>query len=137
MTYDELDKKIIEIKKKGLPYMVEQSKIAEVRGQYYDQESENQLREISVRFCKNIEALAKMHRSWPSVNHVEEFTGIKVPQGYNKFITHKPLLTNLRYVMVVSIYYNIPAEVLLFTDIEAHEKTIKEQYPFIFGKNTH
>jgi len=137
MTYDELEKQIIEIKKKGLPYIIQQSKIAELKGKFYDDESENQLRKISVQFSKNIETLGKMHKSWPSVNHVQEFTGITLPQGYHNFITNRTLLTNLRYVMVVSVYYNIPPEILLFTDIEANEQTIKNQYPFIFGKNSY
>jgi hypothetical protein len=135
MTYDELDKKIIEIKKKGYPYILQQSKISEVRGRYYTDELDKEVDRMTERVHENIMFLSKMHKSWPNANNVKEFVGIRVTTGYDKFINQRMKIVNFEYLIVVSIYYNIPVEILLFTDIQANEKSIKEQYPFVFGKN--
>jgi hypothetical protein len=136
MTVDDLERQILEIKKQGLPFIVEQSKISEIRGMFYDIYMEDELRSISLTFHRNIDLLGRIHKTLPSVNNVKEYVGATIPLGYEKFIKYRSLLTNMRYAAIVSMFYGVPMEILLFTDLSANEEITKTKYPFIFRKAT-
>jgi len=134
MTLDDLEKEIIAIKKKGLPHILEQSEVSKVRGAFYNDYIEEELRRVSLILHRNIELLVKLHKTWPSVNNIEEYVGMKIPQGYSKFISDRGVLYNIRFAIMISIYYGVPLEILLFTDLTANEELTKKKYPVIFGK---
>lgn len=135
MTYDELDEKIRAIKKKGLSTILEISQIAEIRSEFYKNRMQNDLDFISNRLHANVEVLSRIHKVKPTVNNFKEFMGLTIDSAYTNFLFKNGTMTYLPYALYISYFYGIPVEMLLFSDLELHEQTIKQKYPFVFKQN--
>jgi len=135
MTYEELDSKIIEIKKKGLSTILEISQIASLRSDFYRERMQQDLDFISDRFHSNVEVLSRIHKVKPTVNNFKEFMGLTIDSAFTNFIFKNGTMTYLPFALYVSYFYGIPLEMLLFSDLELHEQTIKQKYPFVFKQN--
>lgn len=135
MTYDDLDESIREIKKKGLSTILEISKIAEVRSSFYKEKIQDDIDFITDRFHKNVSVLSRIHKVKPTVNNFKEFMGISIGSEYTNFLFKEGTMTYLPYAIYISYFYGIPVEMLLFSDLELHEQTIKQKYPFVFKQN--
>lgn len=135
MTYDELDEKIRAIKKKGLSTILEISQIAEIRSEFYKNRMQNDLDFISNRLHANVEVLSRIHKVKPTVNNFKEFMGLTIDSAYTNFLFKNGTMTYLPYALYISYFYGIPLEMLLFSDLELHEQTIKQKYPFVFKQN--
>ena len=135
MTYDELDNKIIAVKKKGLSTILEISQIAELRSDFYKERMQSDLDFISDRFHANVEVLSRIHKVKPTVNNFKEFMGLTVDSAYTNFLFKNGTMTYLPFALYVSYFYGVPVEMLLFSDLELHEQTIKQKYPFVFQQN--
>ena len=135
MTYDQLDSKIIDIKKKGLSSILEISQIASIRSDFYREQMQQDLDFISTRFHSNVEVLSRIHKVKPTVNNFKEFMGLTIDSAFTNFIFKNGTMTYLPFALYVSYFYGIPVEMLLFSDLELHEQTIKQKYPFVFQQN--
>jgi len=132
MNLDQLDKEIRNIKKQGLPFILEQSHIADVRATFYDKEIVHQLDKTSERFHNNVALLSRLHRVVVHTAKIKEYMGMNIKMDFNEFIKFRGQVRSMRYVILVSLFYGIPAELLLFEDLTLHEERIKTNYPFIF-----
>lgn len=135
MTLDELEKKIIEIKKLGLSPILEISKISDVRKEYYTQKIRQNQDVIKNRFFKNIHFLVAKYNSSPTKRNIKEFMGIDVDESYSKFYDQKQDIYNTKYVLIMSLYYGIPAELLLFHDLEIYGEQLKNNYPALLKQS--
>lgn len=132
MTVDDLDKKIINIKKRGLSKLVEIQLIGEVKGQFYKERIKNTENSISAQFHKNIEFLSAKLKSFPSASNIKEFMGITPDQYYDSFIKNKSNIFSLSQVLLASQYYGLPIDLLLFHDLSLHVEHLRKEYPAIF-----
>ena len=132
MTLDELDKKIIEIKKKGLHKVIELEHIRKIRGEYYEKKTEKSLQALSSRFFKNIMFLSNKFKSFPSGNNIREFMGISPSSTYDAFVKNYSDFFSIKDVILVSEYYGVPVNLLLFDDIEIYGEQIWKEYPTLF-----
>lgn len=132
MTLDELDKKIINIKAKGLAKVVELQQIKEVRSQYYKERISNVENTLSTRLFKNINYLATKFKSFPSSNNIEEFMGVTLSPYYDVFIKNQGGVLPFKDIIAVSEYYGVPLNLLIFEDIEIYGEQIWKEYNTIF-----
>ena len=135
MTFDELDKKTIEIKKLGLSPILEISKISEVRKEYYTSKLKQNQKVIKDRFFKNIHFLVAKYKTSPVKSNIKEFMGIDVDDAYLKFYSDKQDVYNMKFVLIMSMFYGIPAELLLFHDLEAYGEQLKSNYAALFKQS--
>ena len=137
MTLDELDKKIIEIKQRGLNVLVENELIADLRSQYYTLLLERKISHISDQVRRNVLFLQRAHGQTISTNKIKEFMGMEVENSFNKIIYENNSLTSLKTAILISEFYGIPVEILLFQDLEANVETFRQLYPTLFrqGRN--
>lgn len=135
MSYDDLDKKIISIKKRGLSKMLELNLISQARGEYYGEKIDTMEKEISTRFFQNLEFLSRMHRSFPSSSNVKDFMGVAVDQYYASVMRSEERIFSIRHVLIVSQYYGIPIQLLLFNDLELYGERIRTEYPTFFKQS--
>lgn len=135
MTADELDKEIIAIKKQGLTPYVEKYKIAQTRQKYYLAKIEDDKQNLIALFKKNLNFLSQLYNIRYNKHQIDEFLAIKTEDYFQLFLDGKVQLFNLEYVLIASVFFGIPAELLLFTDLEANEQTIRKQYPLIFKQS--
>ena len=135
MSYDDLDKKIISIKKRGLSKMLELNLISQARGEYYGEKIDTMEKEISTRFFQNLEFLSRMHRSFPSSTSVKDFMGVAVDQYYASVMRSEERIFSIRHVLIVSQYYGIPIQLLLFNDLEIYGERIRTEYPTFFKQS--
>ena len=126
MTSDELDKKIIEIKKRGLNNFVENELIADLRKEYYEKTIEKKIHRLSDRFRANVLYLNRLHKENCSSNKINEF---------NKIIYEENRLYSLRQAIIVAEFFGLPVELLLFNDLEANGNTLKAEYPALFRQS--
>jgi hypothetical protein len=132
MNLDELDKEIRNIKKQGLPFILEQSHIADVRAMFYDKELNKQQNKITERFHNNVALLSRLHRVLVHTSKFKEYMGMNIKMDFNDFIKFRGPVRSMYYVILVALFYGVPAELLLFEDLTLHEERIKTNYPFIF-----
>lgn len=135
MTLDQLDKKIIEIKKKGLHKIVELEQIRKVRGEYFEKKTEKSLDTISTRFFKNIMFLSNKFKSFPSANNIKEFMGISPSVTYDAFVKNHSQFFSIKDAILVSEYYGVPVNLLLFDDIEIYGEQIWKEYNSVFKQS--
>lgn len=135
MTADELDKQIREIKKKGNHYIVEQSQISALRKEYYMTLQYKKLRSITATFYNNVQLLSKIHKVYPRSTSIKEYMGIEVDHSFDDMMKNQNSLYNIHHVILVSLFYGVPVELLLFQDLTINEERIKNEYPAIFKQN--
>lgn len=135
MTADELEKKIIAIKKRGLNIMVEQDLIAQLRAEYYSEKVHRKISNMSALFVKNLNYLAKMHRDMVTVNKIRLHMGVMLNHDEDNVFRGESNLYSLRVATIAAEYYGLPVDYLLFTDIEANEQTFLERYPALIQQN--
>jgi hypothetical protein len=132
MTLDELDKKIINIKSKGLAKIVELQQIREVRSEYYKERISSVENILSARLFKNINYLATKFKSFPSNNNIQEFMGITLSPYFDVFIKNQGGILPFKDMVVISEYYGVPLNLLIFEDIEIYGEQIWKEYNTIF-----
>ena len=135
MTYDELDKKIIDIKKKGLNIILEASMIAEIRESFYNVRIDEKMQEISNTFVKNVRYLETLHGQFPTYGKIREFMGVIAHPDHNDYIFGKKRVGSLRTFFLVGEFYGLPVELLLFNDLETHGDILKKTYPALFKQS--
>lgn len=135
MTIDELEKKIIEIKKRGLNIIVENELIATLRGDYYEKLIDRRMNSITELFRKNVRYLGVIHQQAIYSEVVKEHMGLNPEVNINKIIYGNYNVSNLKAAIIVAEFYGLPVEYLLFTDLEANAKTLKEQYPALYRQS--
>lgn len=135
MSFDELEEKIINIKKRGLNNFVENQIIADLRREYYEKALEKKMVSISNRFRSNIFFLNRIHKENLTVTKIKEFMGIEFDFSFNKILYENHNVYSLRFAIVASEFFGLPVELLLFTDLEANEHTIKKEYPALFRQS--
>lgn len=135
MNYDELDQQIRDVKKRGLSTILEISLIAEIRSDFYKNRMQSDLDFITERFHRNSEFLSRLHKVKPTQNNFKEFMGLTIDSAYTTFLFKHGTMTYLPFALYISYFYGIPVEMLLFSDLELHEQTIKQKYPFVFKQN--
>jgi len=132
MTLDQLDKKIIEIKKKGLPKVIELEHIRKVRGEYSKEKADKTFSTISQRFTKNIHFLSAKFKSFPSSKNIREFMGVSPSNSYDAFLKNSTEYFSFKDAILVSEYYGVPVNLLLFDDIELYGEQIWKEYRSLF-----
>jgi hypothetical protein len=137
MTFDDLERKIIEIRKRGLNIVVQTELIANVRGEYYEKLIAKKHSAINDLFRKNINYLASLHKQKVTSNLIQETMGIQPDLNLNKVIYGSFTINNIKTAIAVAEFYGLPVDLLLFNDLEANAQTLKELYPAIFrqGRN--
>lgn len=132
MSIDELERRIVEVKKRGLNIIVETELIATLRGDYYEKLISKKQRAITDLFKQNIFYLSSLHNQLATSNALLENMGVTVDKNFNKIIYSDYLLYSIRTAIVVSEFYGLPVEYLLFTDLKANAETLKTFYPALF-----
>lgn len=135
MTFDELDSQIIAIKKQGLTPYVERHKIAQVRQKYYIEKINNEKERCTLLFLKNIDFLNKLHKSRCNRYNVEENMGILPDDYFQPLIEGSTNLYNFEHILICAAFFGIPSELILFTDLQANEETIRKEYPALFQQS--
>lgn len=135
MTLDELERRIIELKKRGLNILVENELIAELRSQYYDTFIEKKLDSISNQLRRNVRFLGTLHNEFVSSNKIKEFMGIQIDANLSKILYGEYTLSSLRTAIVIAEFYGVPVDILLFQDLEANAETFKQLYPALFRQS--
>lgn len=136
MTRDELDVKIIQVKKRGLPQKVEETIIREVRQEFYDKYFYNKIKHITTRFSRNVLFLAKLHGTKFNIEQIYNTMGVTLNfKTFNDILYNRHVLDGLRTPLILAEYFGIPVELLLFQDLEANESALKEQYPALFKQS--
>ncbi len=131
MTVDEFEQERVNIKKKGLSPYVEEHMLAKLRHKYYSALVDKQEREISERFLANIRFLNRIHKSYITLDNLTDYMGVRTDSTLLHTFT-EGRLTNFKCILWVAAYFGMPSELLLYTDLQAHEGTIKAQYPALF-----
>lgn len=134
MTADELEQKIVDIQKRGLPKLLEFDLIGKARGEYYQEKIEESLDNIDQRFFENVNFLAKLHRSKATASNVKEYMGYQVDQYYSNCMQHNKL-GSMKQAVVIAKYYGIPLELLLFENLEIYGERIRKEYPSFFKQS--
>ena len=135
MNLDQLDKKIIEVKRRGLNILVENELIADLRNQYYTLLIERKINRISDQVRRNVNFLQRAHGETISSNKIKEFMGMETEYSFNKIIYENNSLTSLKTATLIAEFYGIPVEILLFQDLEANVETFRQLYPALFRQN--
>lgn len=135
MTADELEKKIISIKKRGLNIMVEQEMISQIRAEYYTDRFRTKSEELTNRFVRNLGLLSKIHRDMITANKVRLQMGLNITHEDEKVYRGEYRLNNIRLAMIAAEYYGVPLEILLFKDITTDEQLFRQQYPTLIRQN--
>lgn len=135
MTADELDRKIIEIKKRGLNNFVENELIADLRKEYYIENIDKKINRLTERFRANVLYLNRLHKENCSSNKIKEFMGLMMPNDFNKILYEHNNLYSLRQAIIVAEFFGLPVELLLFNDLEANGNTLKAEYPALFRQS--
>lgn len=131
MTIDEFEQERVEIKKQGLSPYVEDHKLAKLRHRYYAALIERQEDEISDRILKNIRFLCRIHKTKLNLEHFTDYMGLRM-DSYLRMCLLEGRIHNFQNILWVAAFFGIPSELLLYTDLEANEGTIKAQYPALF-----
>jgi hypothetical protein len=135
MNYDELDKKIIGIRKRGLNKILEDTLIADIRGEFYETGIVEKMDNISQRFKRNVKFLSRIHGSTCAASKIRENMGITTDKYFNDVVFFESRLQGLKTPLIVAEFYGLPVELLLFSDLEANEQRIKTEYPALFKQS--
>ena len=135
MTLDELDKKIIEVKRRGLNILVETELIADLRSQYYEKLVERKLENISAQLRRNVVFLGNAHKQTISSAKIKEFMGINLEFNIHKIVYGDAKISSLKLAIYIAEFYGVPVEILLFQDLEANAETFKQLYPSLFRQS--
>jgi hypothetical protein len=135
MNYDDLDKKIIGIRKRGLNKILEDTLTADIRKEFYENAIKEKINNISDLFKRNVLFLQRMHHSNCAASKIRTTMGLEMDRNYHDTVFGERPLYSLRVAIIVAEFYGIPTELLLFVDLEANEQTIKKQYPAIFKQS--
>ena len=135
MTLDELEQKIIEVKKKGLAKIIELKQIKDIRSVYYKERIQRAEDTISNRFYKNLLYLANRFKSFPSNSNIEEFMGMSFSPFYDNFIKNQAGMLPIKDMILISEYYGVPLNLLIFEDIEIYGEQIWKEYNTIFKQS--
>jgi hypothetical protein len=135
MTADDLDKRIISIKNKGLPKVVELQQLNELRSEYYSERIGNLENALSKRLFKNINYLATYFKSFPSNSNIQEFMGITLSPYFDIFIKTQGGIPPFKDIIAISEYYGVPVNLLIFDDIEIYGEQIWKKHNTIFKQS--
>ena len=135
MTAEELEAKIIAIKKRGLNILVEQDLIRDLRSTYFGIKINNRVQAITETFRRNVEFLSRLHKDQVTVNKVNRYMGVRLRPEEDAIIMENKSLYSLYVAIVVAEYYGLPVELLLFKDLSANETLFREQYPTLLKQN--
>lgn len=137
MTIDELENKIIEIKKKGLPKIVELNQLREVRSEFYKKKVKKAEEILSSRVLRNISFLSKTFKSYPTSSNIKEFMGVDVSIYYDSFMKNEKGILPFRDMYVIALYYGVPINLFMFEDLEVHGEQIWKEYNTVFKQSKH
>jgi hypothetical protein len=135
VTADELEAKIIAIKKRGLNIMVEQDLIRTLRAEYYKVKLNNKVREVSQTFRRNVGFLSRLCKDQATVNKINRYMGIALRPEDDYVLMEEKNLYSIYLAAAVAEYYGLPLDLLLFKDLSANEKLFREQYPALLKQN--
>jgi hypothetical protein len=135
MTLDELEEKIISIRKRGLNILLENELIALVRKDYYDIQIEKQIGHMSNRFRNNVLFLNSLHKENCSAQKIKEFMGVDIDVSVNKIFYGDRNIYSLKQAIIISEFFGLPVELLLFQDLSAIRETIQKEYPTLFRQS--
>lgn len=135
MTLDELDHRIIELKKRGLNILIENELIADLRSQYYNTFIDKKLDSITNQLRNNIRFLGGLHNEFVSSSKIKEFMGLQVDNNLNKILYGEYTLHSLKTAITIAEFYGVPVDILLFQDLEANAETFKQLYPALFRQS--
>lgn len=135
MTNDDLDKKIISIKKKGLPKVVELQQLKELRSEYYSGKINTLENSLGKRLFKNINYLATRFKSFPSNSNIQEFMGITLSPYFDVFIKNQKGIPPFKDIFAISEYYGVPVNLLIFDDIEIYGEQIWKEHNSVFKQS--
>lgn len=135
MTTDELEQKIIGIKKRGMNILVENELIAKVRKEYYDIQIDKKVQHISDRFRANVLFLNKIHKENCSAQKIKHFMGVDIDISINKVLYEQKSLYSLKHAYIISEFFGLPVELLLFQDLSANYETLSREYSNLFKRN--
>jgi hypothetical protein len=135
MTFDELESKTIGIKKRGLNILVENELIARVRKEYYDAQIEKQIQHLSNRFRQNVRFLNRIHGEACSAQKIKEFMGVEIDNSINKTLYEEKGIYSLKQAYIVAEFFGLPAELLLFNDLEVNYEHLSKEYSNLFKQN--
>lgn len=135
MTFDELESKIIGVKKRGLNILIENELIAKIRKEYYDVQIEKQVQHLSNRFRTNVRFLNRIHGEACSAQKIKEFMGVEIDLSINKIFYEDKSLYSLKQAYIVSEFFGLPVELLLFQDLELNYESLSKSYSNLFKQN--
>jgi len=135
VTLDELDHRIIELKKRGLNILIENELIADLRSQYYNTFIDKKLDSITNQLRNNIRFLGGLHNEFVSSSKIKEFMGLQVDNNLNKILYGEYTLHSLKTAITIAEFYGVPVDILLFQDLEANAETFKQLYPALFRQS--
>lgn len=135
MTFDELESKIISIKKRGVNILVENQLIAKVRQEYYEKQIDKKVQHISDRFRANILFLNKIHKENCSAQKIKHFMGIDIDISINKVLYEQKSLYSLKHAYIISEFFGLPVELLLFQDLEGNYEILSREYSNLFKQD--
>lgn len=135
MTFDELESKIISIKKRGVNILVENQLIAKVRQEYYEKQIDKKVQHISDRFRANVLFLNKIHKENCSAQKIKHFMGIDIDISINKVLYEQKSLYSLKHAYIISEFFGLPVELLLFQDLEGNYEILSREYSNLFKQD--
>lgn len=135
MSLDELESKIVEVKKRGLNLLIENELIADLRGEYYSGLLKRKMNRITEQVRRNVLFMTKIHGQTISPSKIKEFMGMDVETNIHRVIYGDSVLASLRTAILIAQFYGVPVEILLFQDIEPNVETFRKLYPALFRQN--
>ena len=135
MTFDELDQEIVLIKRKGLTPFVEQNLIKQVRKDFYSEKLKKDQLEMFSLLHRNIRFLERQYKTYANSVNIQDYLGINISHMYKDWYMGNMSLGSFEFFLYIAYFFSIPVEILMFTDLEANENTIKKQYPLIFKQS--
>lgn len=135
MTFDDLDREVNSVKKKGLSPFVQENLIKQVRKQFYEEKIAKDLKAIVSLIHKNTLFLERQIKASASSHNIKDYLGVSLAYNYQDWYLGKETSFRLEFALIIANYFAVPVELLMFTDLEANERTIKEQYPLIFKQS--
>lgn len=135
MTFDDLDREVNLIRKKGLSPFVQDNLIKQVRQKFYDEKIANDLKTTFAQVHRNMKFLERQLKVSATSSNIKDFLGVALPFNYQDWYLGRETVLRLEIAAIVANYFAVPLDLIMFTDLEANERTIKEQYPLIFKQS--
>jgi hypothetical protein len=137
MTHDELEQEIVNIRKRGLSPFVEHTLISEKRRVYYSLKMERDMENYDALIRKNVNFLERIYKVYAGSHNIKDSIGIEPHPIYAEIHSGRKKYMRLESVLYIAYFYGIPYELLYTVDLEANERTLKNQYPLIFKQSQH